>query len=133
VTPKDSNTPGECPWRRQQTDEDDAEADRDRPLPAQPASISPIPRRLAASTTLASSIARVIGPVPPGIGARKPATSGDRVHIAHEPGVGAVMRRRGPRHRASRVGRDEVRDAGRGHDDVGPRTCDLVARAGQHR
>ena len=75
-------------------DHADAEDREQRPLPTDPAAADGRPvvdrrglahasrgrrpaasARSALSTTLSSSIARVIGPTPPGIGATKPATS----------------------------------------------------------
>ena len=73
---------------------------------------------------MASSIAIVIGPTPPGTGVIAPATSltGVEVDVADEPVVGAVGA--DVDHRRARLhhlGADQARRADRGDEDVGAR------------
>ena len=77
--------------------------------------------RSAASTTLVSSSARVIGPTPPGIGASKPATSADLGRdVADRCRVGARDADvEHDRTRLDHVGGDQTGDAGGRDDDVG--------------
>ncbi len=83
--------------------------------------------RSAASTTLLSSIARVIGPTPPGFGDTNPATLPHVVgHVAGHPALAGLLvdDARHPdvehgRARLDHVGRDDARHPGRRDDDVG--------------
>ena len=89
--------------------------------------------RSAASSVLASSIAIVIGPTPPGTGVIRRATSStpSKSTSPHELAVGVAVHADVDDHRAGldHVAGDDVAPADRGDDDVGLRRAAPAGRA----